>query len=132
LILCNIKEADRDSVQGFNLFPDLPTEPRLKIFKLAARHYRVIKLEAGRHTTQEANWVRVIRRRKGIPPILLVNREAREEALKFYADVSFDQTTHYISSRDRNIYFNAVDEILLFGENTCITTVLDTIRLHRV
>ena len=120
-----------DSVQGFYLFPDLPIELRLKIFKLAARHSRIIEIEARKHSTQEPNWTRVTPRSRRIPPILLVNREARGEALKFYTMVSFDQETHFINSRDRNIYFNAVDDILLFGENTCITTVLDTIRLHQ-
>jgi hypothetical protein len=120
-----------DSVQGFYLFPDLPIELRLKIFKLAARHSRIIEIEAGKHGTQGANWSRVTPRSRGIPPILLVNREAREETLKFYAVVSFDRATHLINSWGRNIYFNAVDDILLFGENTCITTVLETIRMHQ-
>jgi hypothetical protein len=106
-------------------------ELRLKIFKLAARHSRIIEIEAGKHSTQEANWTRVTPRSRRIPPILLVNHEAREEALKFYAVVSFDRATHFINSRDRNIYFNAKDDILLFGEHTCISTVLDTIRLHQ-
>lgn len=105
-------------------------ELRLKIFKLAARHFRIIEIEAGRHNTQQANWTRVTPRSRRIPPILLVNHEAREEALKLYAVVSFDRSTYFINDRDRSIYFNAQDDIILLGENTCITTVLDIVRLH--
>jgi hypothetical protein len=51
--------------------------------------------------------------------------------MKHYTVVSFDRATHFIGSQESNIYFNAAVDVLLLGENTCITTVLDTIRLHQ-
>jgi hypothetical protein len=103
---------------------------RVLLWNVTSDSLRVIELEAGL-ITEYANWVPATPRSRAIPPLLRVNREAREAAFKHCTVVSFDRATDLIGSDDRNFYFNAAVDVLHFGENTCLTTVLDIIRMHQ-
>ena len=66
--------------QGFPLFPNLPIELRLKIWKLATREPRIIEVRIYRVRGYPKHW-RPITPQQGI---LAACHESREEGLKVY------------------------------------------------
>ena len=64
-----------DSRPEFELFPKLPIELRLKIFKLAASEPRIIEIG------YSFAWGCVVQREL-LLPLLRINRESREEVLR--------------------------------------------------
>lgn len=78
------------NLDSFTVFPDLPTEMRLKIWRSAFPPARHLKLDLSHHfsesTVSPDNMA--MKEDEHEPPVtLLVNRESREETLKHYTVV---------------------------------------------
>ncbi|RDW77141.1 hypothetical protein BP6252_05194 [Coleophoma cylindrospora] len=93
------------SQQNFSLFPDLPLELRLKIWRHTFHVNRIVAISIVLGGGRFSGWKSLDK-----PPVVLwVNSEAREEALKHYK-LSFGTPL-----RPASIYFNPRIDTLRFG-----------------
>jgi 2EXR family len=114
-------------------FGKLPIELRLKIWGLAIHEPRFIEIEWGPkirngETIQPVICCgvdyrcRVTPVSRQTPAILHVSKEARDEAKKHYNVRVFDTKTR--NGSEREIYYNPKADIIYFGEECCISTIL--------
>ncbi|KAL2063971.1 hypothetical protein VTL71DRAFT_4465 [Oculimacula yallundae] len=101
----------------FHPFPRLAPEIRLKIWKLAASHQRVIAFEVGKQpgptdATSRVNQTSIhmlrINPRCSVPPLLLVNQECMQECRKVYQvrEVKFSTNTFLFNPLADIVYVN--------------------------
>jgi hypothetical protein len=120
----SLKRTRRSSpgsrVEGFHLFPKLPAEIKLKIWKLSLPGPRAITIRPGKHSYITTNIVGGILPNPNVydvyndkavtktPALLQVNRESREVALKSYRPIFRCQPN------DSIVYFDfAIDYLQL-------------------
>ncbi|PMD36915.1 hypothetical protein L207DRAFT_586601 [Hyaloscypha variabilis F] len=129
------KTYNGPSANAFYLFPELPVEMRFKIWGYTALHSRFIEIEWGPEFRNGYDLGGVVcagsdfRRRvspasRQPPAIFHVSREARDEAKKNYQLRTFDTKTP--NHTERYIYYNPNCDIIYFGEESCISTMLFT------
>ena len=113
------------------MFPTLPAELRLKIWGFAMNEPRLIEIEYGPNRDNEDGsglsmgnhqWTRVCPRSTRPPTVLQVCQEGREEGQKYYHQRTFE--TKADNSKERYIYYNPDADIIYFGDNTCISTII--------
>ncbi|KAL4938033.1 hypothetical protein BDV06DRAFT_232181 [Aspergillus oleicola] len=76
----------QSSCNTFPLFPLLPAELRLQIWKLCLSESRTVRIKCHRavHPVHKRRYARAFEFETGQPPLLSVNQEARIEALSVY------------------------------------------------
>ncbi|KAK0123106.1 hypothetical protein ONS96_010111 [Cadophora gregata f. sp. sojae] len=104
--LCDYEAEKGKPSQAFTKFPDLPTEIRCLIWsKASPSRPRVIQIA---YQAEKERWRACVDSCGGLPPIIPVCREARNEALKPYTRlletwVGFEDDTIFISDPMFNI-----------------------------
>lgn len=99
----------------FSVFPRLPVELRLKIWRATIEEGRVLEIQEGLHgkISNRSNikpWLSLCP-----PPSLLhVNSESRKEGLRFYS-LSFGKTNRNEQVHSPRIYFCPEKDIVYFG-----------------
>jgi hypothetical protein len=88
---------NRSGSPTFHLFPALPSELRLEIWKMAANTQRIVTLE---HVTRETNYHSPGR---GYPAVLAASRGSREATIPFFTMETFE-TRMYDTQQADNIY----------------------------
>ncbi|KAF7960202.1 hypothetical protein EAE96_001800 [Botrytis aclada] len=140
--LANLPSTSLTSVPGlheeFTPFSRFPLEIRRKIWGFAAiTHARVFELvwcssEDGLHqlfkVSKEANRV---------PPIMEVNREAREEGMRIFekrvlnnCNINIESPFKVEGDKPLFTWFNPDLDTIYFGENTCLRTFADFFSLY--
>ncbi|KAH6668027.1 hypothetical protein B0J14DRAFT_567369 [Halenospora varia] len=96
----------------FTIFPDFPTEIRLKIWKFVARVPRVVDILCDGHAAPGCS---MFPSKTAVPAILHCNQESRNKGLKVYTQLpSFGKKDLY-----RETYINYDLDVLLFQANNC-------------
>lgn len=123
----------------FYKFPELPPELRLKIWAEVLKQSRILELASGAvPVVVQGAFPDFTRRRRRddlihvrepscLPPAILhVSREARAEGLNVYTLTDFEHQDGVASHRP--VYYNPLVDIVLFGFNTHITTIMEILR----
>ncbi|EPE33938.1 hypothetical protein GLAREA_06951 [Glarea lozoyensis ATCC 20868] len=129
------KQQPSGPLKEFHLFGKLAVEIRVKIWHLHIWNSpHLIEIEKGpgfreghAMPTQEVivgthSWYRVSPRSRIPPAILRVCFESRAEAMRVYKLTNFDYQTNHI--RGREMWFNPAVDIIYFGEDTCLATII--------
>ncbi|KAH6672234.1 hypothetical protein B0J14DRAFT_428313, partial [Halenospora varia] len=116
----------------FHLFKFLPAEIRIDIWHIYMKdNPHIIEMEWGakgyHHTPSQVligkhSYRRVCPLSRAPPPVFHVCSESRQEALKVHALVSFDRVPD--DREPATIYFNPNNDIILFGQDSCISTII--------
>lgn len=122
-------------LKELHLFTMLPSELRIKIWHFAMKQRRLIEIESGPDYSIPTgfgngthHWCRVCPRSRQPPVLMHVCHESREEAEKVYKLRCFDSKISPYLPYDPPeywIWFNPKSDILYFGENTCVSTVVE-------
>lgn len=103
---------------------DVPQEIRDKIWGYAAADERIIELKRGYNHCMD---VRVCRLSRKVPVVLQVCRESRKEAIRLgYKYSHFEYSATDPDPTKPGIWFHKKHDTILFGESSCITTVMLT------
>lgn len=121
----------------FQLFPKLPIEIRLRIYRLAAHEPRLIELEHLNGYFSHYGY-QVARQSRQAPALLQLCRESREEGIHFYEKRNFqapglEYPSVPIQDDDYRpyIWYSPHVDIILFGKNTCLNTMRLVVSEHR-
>jgi len=109
----------------FALFPKLPIEVRLRIWRTCANQGRLIEIEQSTTWAREHWDVTVCRPSRQTPTILRVCKESRNECMKLYIMARFDAFIPVMHQKNNTmpgehwVYYNPNVDIIYFGKNTC-------------
>lgn len=103
------------STWTFTHFSDLPTELRLKIWELAIQDHRIVKVKA----ETRSDGVVLLKVSNPTPPLVRVNRESREVALKIYT-MSFSRQFY-----GKPVYFAHQRDVIQFEESVALRAFTD-------
>ncbi|KAJ8070936.1 hypothetical protein OCU04_001294 [Sclerotinia nivalis] len=123
----------REPLKEFTLFPNLAPELRSKIWGFAARsESRIFELMFHPITKQSHHFFKVSKQTNRVPAIMEVNRESRGEGQQIFEKRFFcnwSDVYSFSTLDDKKkipcTWFNADLDIIYFGEDTCIRTVVD-------
>ncbi|KAF7940553.1 uncharacterized protein EAE98_000680 [Botrytis deweyae] len=140
--LANLPSTPLISVPGpleeFTPFSRLPLELRRKIWGFAALSYpRIFELVWCSSENDLHRLFKVSKQTNRAPPILEVNREAREEGMRTFEKRVFNNCNTNTGipfkvegEKPQCTWFNPDLDTVYFGENTCIRTVADFVDLY--
>lgn len=105
--------------KSFKLFPNLPPELRIKIWRIAAPEPGILSVKEGLGYTTQAGHIILPSTRK-LPVILMVNVEARYEALKVFRPFFGPQLNKvlYFDEEHDTLYFERESAMRLFFTQT--------------
>lgn len=119
----------------FHFFKYFPFDIRLEVWVQAASVPRVIELDKVSDGPQSAgngqalNYVRVAPNSRVPPAILHVNSESRIESFKYYQLTNFENKPRkWGFSSEHYIYYNPLVDIVYFGENSSLSTLITVLR----
>jgi hypothetical protein len=101
-------------------------------------HPRLIEIEYGPDRDHEDGsglnmgnhqWTHVCSRSTSLPAILAVCHKGREEGKKYYQRRTFGTKTR--NGKERYIHYDPYADIIYFGDNTCIPTIIRLTRRTR-
>ncbi|THV45380.1 hypothetical protein BGAL_0496g00040 [Botrytis galanthina] len=125
-------------LEEFAPFSRLPLELRRKIWGFAAlSHPRIFELVWCSSEDDLHLLFKVSKQTNCVPPIMEVNREARQEGMRIFEKRVFNNCNIDIEipfklegEKPQCTWFNPDLDTIYFGENTCIRTVADFLDLY--
>ncbi|KAF5875841.1 uncharacterized protein Bfra_002237 [Botrytis fragariae] len=139
--LTNLPSTPLISVPGpldeFTPFSGLPLELRRKIWGFAVLfHPRFFELVWFSSENNLHQLFKVSKQTNRVPPIMEVNREAREEGMRIFekrvfnnCNIDFGSPFEVEGEKSQCTWFNPDLDTIYFGENTCIRTVAEFFNL---
>ncbi|TEY86540.1 hypothetical protein BOTCAL_0006g00200 [Botryotinia calthae] len=119
--------------EEFTPFSRLPSKIRSKIWEFAAlSHARIFELVRCSSEDELHQLSKVSKQTNRVPPIMEVNREAREEGMRTLekrvfnnCDINLEMAFEVEGKKPQCTWFNPDLDTIYFGEDTCIRTVAD-------